>query len=59
LPDTGKGKDGVLELTQQILDYSVNTWDQGFMDKLYGSTNAVCRNHSKSKSNKMIFEDGN
>lgn len=25
----------------QILNYSVNTWDQGFMDKLYSSTNAV------------------
>lgn len=24
-----------------MLKYSVNTWDQGFMDKLYASTNAV------------------
>jgi hypothetical protein len=23
------------------LKYSVNTWDQGFLDKLYASTNAV------------------
>lgn len=26
---------------QQVLQYSVNTWDQGFMDKLYSSTNPV------------------
>ncbi|KAK5240611.1 Glutamate decarboxylase 2, partial [Cryomyces antarcticus] len=37
----GKGKDGLLETVQRILQYSVNTWDQGFMDKLYASTNAV------------------
>lgn len=42
LPDgDGVGKDGLLELVQKTLDYSVNTWDQGFMDKLYNSTNAV------------------
>ena len=41
LPDHGKGKEGVLALVQQILRYSVNTWDQGFMDKLYSTTNAV------------------
>jgi glutamate decarboxylase len=43
LPANGKGKDGVLGLTKQILEYSVNTWDQGFLDKLYGSTNAVSK----------------
>ncbi|ORY58832.1 glutamate decarboxylase [Pseudomassariella vexata] len=37
----GKGKDGLLETIQGILQYSVNTWDQGFLDKLYASTNAV------------------
>lgn len=43
LPDgEGLGQDGLLELVQKTLDYSVNTWDQGFMDKLYNSTNAVC-----------------
>ncbi|KAI1822475.1 glutamate decarboxylase [Xylaria intraflava] len=37
----GRGKDGLLEAIQDVLRYSVNTWDQGFMDKLYSSTNAV------------------
>lgn len=41
LPDAGKGKDGLLDLVRDTLQYSVNTWDQGFMDKLYASTNAV------------------
>lgn len=35
------GKDGLVGLVESILKYSVNTWDQGFLDKLYGSTNAV------------------
>ncbi|CAJ2509552.1 Uu.00g145780.m01.CDS01 [Anthostomella pinea] len=39
--DEGRGKDGLLETIQEILKYSVNTWDQGFLDKLYSSTNAV------------------
>ena len=37
----GRGRDGLLETIQQVLKYSVNTWDQGFLDKLYASTNAV------------------
>jgi len=37
----GHGKDGLLEAIQRILENSVNTWDQGFLDKLYSSTNAV------------------
>ncbi|KAI1080385.1 glutamate decarboxylase, partial [Whalleya microplaca] len=37
----GRGKEGLLEAVQSVLKYSVNTWDQGFMDKLYSSTNAV------------------
>ncbi len=41
LPDVGLGKDGLLESLKQILQYSVNTWDQGFLDKLYTSTDAV------------------
>ena len=41
LPGKGKGKDGLLETVEQVLKYSVNTWDQGFLDKLYASTNAV------------------
>lgn len=41
LPNQGQGKEGLLEVIQQVLQYSVNTWDQGFLDKLYASTNAV------------------
>ncbi|ESZ90106.1 glutamate decarboxylase [Sclerotinia borealis F-4128] len=41
LPTNGKGKDGLLTTVEQVLKYSVNTWDQGFLDKLYASTNAV------------------
>lgn len=37
----GRGRDGLLETIQSLLKYSVNTWDQGFLDKLYASTNAV------------------
>jgi glutamate decarboxylase len=41
LRDEGRGKEGFLEAVEKILQYSVNTWDQGFLDKLYASTNAV------------------
>ncbi|KAF5979822.1 glutamate decarboxylase [Fusarium bulbicola] len=41
LPNSGQGKEGLLEIIQQVLQNSVNTWDQGFLDKLYASTNAV------------------
>ncbi|RAL59993.1 hypothetical protein DID88_000619 [Monilinia fructigena] len=41
LPNHGKGKDGLLSTVEQVLKYSINTWDQGFLDKLYSSTNAV------------------
>ncbi|KAJ2974484.1 hypothetical protein NUW58_g8642 [Xylaria curta] len=37
----GRGKDGLLDAIRDVLKYSVNTWDQGFLDKLYSSTNAV------------------
>ncbi|KAI0517782.1 glutamate decarboxylase [Xylaria bambusicola] len=30
-----------MDTIQTVLRYSVNTWDQGFLDKLYSSTNAV------------------
>jgi glutamate decarboxylase len=40
----GRGKDGVLETIQDVLKYSVNTWDQGFLDKLYASTTPVSEN---------------
>ncbi|KAF2100010.1 PLP-dependent transferase [Rhizodiscina lignyota] len=41
LPEYGVGKVGLLRTVRSVLQYSVNTWDQGFMDKLYASTNAV------------------
>ncbi|KAM7207989.1 glutamate decarboxylase 1 [Naviculisporaceae sp. PSN 640] len=37
----GYGEKGLLQTIQRILEHSVNTWDQGFLDKLYASTNAV------------------
>ncbi|KAK4131457.1 PLP-dependent transferase [Trichocladium antarcticum] len=37
----GGGEDALLRTIQDVLKYSVNTWDQGFMDKLYASTNPV------------------
>jgi len=41
LPENGGGKAGLLKMVDTVLKYSVNTWDQGFLDKLYASTNAV------------------
>jgi len=41
VPVEGSGKEGLVEIVDKVLRYSVNTWDQGFMDKLYASTNAV------------------
>jgi glutamate decarboxylase len=41
LPGEGQGKEGLLKTVEQVLHYSVNTWDQGFLDKLFASTNAV------------------
>lgn len=40
LPENGQGQHGFLKMVERILQYSVNTWDQGFMDKLYASTDA-------------------
>ncbi|CEJ92709.1 hypothetical protein VHEMI08343 [[Torrubiella] hemipterigena] len=37
----GRGRDGLLSAVEDVLKYSVNTWDQGFMDKLTASTNPV------------------
>ena len=34
----GQGREGLLAAAQQVLKYSVNTWDQGFLDKLYAAT---------------------
>ena len=41
IKDERDGKDGLVKLVGSVLKYSVNTWDQGFLDKLYASTNAV------------------
>lgn len=50
LPGDGKGKDGLLATVEQLLKYSVNTWDQGFLDKLYASTNSVRIQYQLHKS---------
>ncbi|RYP23426.1 hypothetical protein DL765_001131 [Monosporascus sp. GIB2] len=39
--EDGHGRQGLLDLVRGLLRYSVNTWDQGFMDKLCASTDAV------------------
>lgn len=39
--DDASGKKEFLSLVETIMKYSVNTWDQGFLDKLYSNTNAV------------------
>ncbi|KAI1004891.1 L-aspartate decarboxylase [Podosphaera aphanis] len=41
LPDNGQGKNGLLSTIEQVLKYSINSWGQGFMDKLYAGTNPV------------------
>ena len=40
LPETGMAQAGFLKSIEQIFQYSVNTWDRGFMNKLYASTDA-------------------
>lgn len=40
LPESGGGQQDFLQMVEKVLRYSVNTWDQGFMDKLYASTDA-------------------
>ena len=39
-PSLGEGSAGLLKAIQRTLHYSVNTWDRGFLDKLYASTDA-------------------
>ncbi|WEW55187.1 Glutamate decarboxylase 2 [Emydomyces testavorans] len=39
-PARGQGRDGLLQVLEKIFRYSVNIWHQGFLDKLYASTNA-------------------
>ena len=40
VPEAGAGAEGFLEQVRKVLQYSVNTWDQGFLSKLYGATDA-------------------
>ncbi|KAJ5708712.1 Pyridoxal phosphate-dependent transferase major region subdomain 2 [Penicillium malachiteum] len=40
IPSQGRQQEGLIEILQKVLRYSVNTWHQGFLDKLYASTNA-------------------
>lgn len=40
LPERGLAQAGFVKQVEQILQYSVNTWDRGFMNKLYASTDA-------------------
>lgn len=39
-PQKGTKQEGLIEVLRKVLRYSVNTWHQGFLDKLYASTNA-------------------
>ncbi|KAF1920498.1 pyridoxal phosphate-dependent transferase [Ampelomyces quisqualis] len=41
ISDDPSGKEGLVSLVETILKYSVNTWDQGFLDKLYGTSNST------------------
>ncbi|KAK4497355.1 hypothetical protein PRZ48_011806 [Zasmidium cellare] len=41
LPQQGLGHDGFVGAVENVLRYSVNTWDQGFIDKLYANTTPV------------------
>ncbi|KAF9242967.1 hypothetical protein DTO013E5_2500 [Penicillium roqueforti] len=40
IPEKGTKQEGLIEVLKKVLQYSVNTWHQGFLDKLYASTNA-------------------
>lgn len=40
LPEKGAKQAGLIEVLRKVLRFSVNTWHQGFLDKLYASTNA-------------------
>lgn len=40
LPHSGLGSDGLLSSASSLLRYSVNTWDPGFLSKLYASPDA-------------------
>ncbi|KAJ5561802.1 hypothetical protein N7461_000563 [Penicillium sp. DV-2018c] len=40
IPEKGTKQEGLIAVLEKVLRYSVNTWHQGFLDKLYASTNA-------------------
>ena len=54
IPEQGLGKDGLVQIVEKVLQYSVNTWDQGFLDKLYASTNAVCFQITKFRASALV-----
>ncbi|KAI9484956.1 pyridoxal phosphate-dependent transferase [Zychaea mexicana] len=41
LPERGTGVDGTFDLIKDTLNYSVNSWNPRFMDKLYAGTNPI------------------
>ncbi|KAI9318089.1 pyridoxal phosphate-dependent transferase [Dichotomocladium elegans] len=41
LPKQGAGIEGTFQLIKNTLDYSVNSWNPRFMDKLYAGTNPI------------------
>lgn len=41
LPEHGLGRDGFIDMVKKTFQYSVNVWDQGFLDKLYATTTPV------------------
>jgi glutamate decarboxylase len=53
--ESAGGKDGLMSLVETIMKYSVNTWDQGFLDKLYASTNAVSINFQILAKNLFVL----
>lgn len=41
IPQNGQGSNDLFEQFDTILDHSVVTWNRGFLDKLYASSNPV------------------
>lgn len=41
LPEHGRGREGLVSIIQDVQKYSVNTWNQGFLDKLYAAPTPV------------------
>lgn len=41
LPQEAQGREVFLQTVSTLLQYSVNTWDQGFLDKLYSTSTPV------------------